>query len=100
MFAIIDSNTTGVDILVSDALIFFINILVDERKQQSTGINLRPVLDTYLSTHFCGTLAHRHLMKYMKQYFELGKAKQNLSKVILTLKVNKHRFSNLTTLGT
>jgi hypothetical protein len=99
MFSILDSGIDGVSSLVYNALVFTLGILLDE-KRHTSGYNLRPVLNSYLNTHFCGTLAHTHLLKCLKQTIDESDNKAQVSKITATLKVshccsfaNDHQFT-------
>jgi hypothetical protein len=51
------------------------------------GIDLRRVLDAYISESFSGTMAHKHLMKCLKQTLDQMEEKSKVSKIIASLKV-------------
>ena len=70
-----------------------IGILLDEKRTQSSGINMKNVLDNYLKENFHWNLAHRQLMKYLKQNFEEIDSKPQVSKINQTLKVCFSFFS-------
>eukprot|EP01114_Cavostelium_apophysatum_P020900 TRINITY_DN713_c0_g1_i1.p1 TRINITY_DN713_c0_g1~~TRINITY_DN713_c0_g1_i1.p1 ORF type:complete len:1705 (+),score=520.73 TRINITY_DN713_c0_g1_i1:76-5190(+) len=86
MFAILESTQEGVSLLVYNALVFIIGNLLDEKRSPSTVIELRRVLDTYMTEHFSGTMAHKHLMTCLKQYLDRMEDMTQISKIILTFK--------------
>src|SRR5687767_8430904 len=92
MFAILESGIEGVDSGVMNALVVIINVLVDDKRALTTGINFRPVLDTYITQHFSGVMVHKHLMKCLKfglEQVQLGKT--TVSHLISTFKVQPKR---------
>lgn len=74
-------------LLVYNAIVFIIGILLDEKRNQNAGIDLRRILDTYISEHFTGAMAHKHLMNCLKQYLDRIDDKSQISKIIATFKV-------------
>lgn len=92
MFAILDSDIEGAALLVYNSLTFIIGIFLDERRTQTAGMNLKPVLDTYISQHFVGTMAHKHMMKCLKNSLEDVESKSQVSKLIATFKVRSHSY--------
>eukprot|EP01119_Soliformovum_irregulare_P019984 TRINITY_DN6420_c0_g1_i1.p1 TRINITY_DN6420_c0_g1~~TRINITY_DN6420_c0_g1_i1.p1 ORF type:complete len:1484 (+),score=565.54 TRINITY_DN6420_c0_g1_i1:731-5182(+) len=86
MFQILDAGLPNIDRLVTNALVSIINILLDEKKAQTSGIDLKPVLDSYISNNFSSIEGHLHLMKALKAVLEESREKKQVSQLIAVLK--------------
>ncbi|PRP86041.1 hypothetical protein PROFUN_05812 [Planoprotostelium fungivorum] len=92
LFAIMDSDA-GVDQLVYNALVFMINLFVDDKSTLAS--HLRPVLDRYVGEHFVGVNAYKPLMKSMKECLLQADSAEtatsmSASKINATLKAMEH----------
>ncbi|XP_048404371.1 dedicator of cytokinesis protein 4 isoform X12 [Stegostoma tigrinum] len=65
LFGILDENSQKYGLKVFDSLVHIINLLQDIKFQ-----HFKPVMDTYIESHFAGALAYRDLIKVLKRYID------------------------------
>ncbi|XP_038636091.1 dedicator of cytokinesis protein 4 isoform X1 [Scyliorhinus canicula] len=65
LFGILDENPQKYGLKVFDSLVHIINLLQDIKFQ-----HFKPVMDTYIESHFAGALAYRDLIKVLKRYID------------------------------
>ncbi|XP_078272813.1 dedicator of cytokinesis protein 4-like isoform X4 [Rhinoraja longicauda] len=65
LFGILDANPQKYGLKVFDSLVHIINLLQDIKFQ-----HFKPVMDTYIESHFAGALAYRDLIKVLKRYID------------------------------
>lgn len=88
MFQILDRASDEIRMLVFDALVFIIGILIEDKRSKS-GINFRPVLDSYISKFSdIHISSHKHLLTCLKKNFTF-EGNQQISKLIASFKVIK-----------
>nr|XP_023666077.1 dedicator of cytokinesis protein 4 isoform X2 [Paramormyrops kingsleyae] len=65
LFGILDENSQRYGLKVFDCLVHIINLLQDSKFQ-----HFKPVMDTYIESHFAGALSYRDLIKVLKWYVD------------------------------
>uniref|UniRef100_A0A4W3JA09 Dedicator of cytokinesis protein 4 n=1 Tax=Callorhinchus milii TaxID=7868 RepID=A0A4W3JA09_CALMI len=65
LFGILDENSQKYGLKVFDSLVHIINLLQDSKFH-----NFKPVMDTYIQSHFAGALAYRDLIKVLRRYID------------------------------
>nr|XP_014346036.1 PREDICTED: dedicator of cytokinesis protein 4 [Latimeria chalumnae] len=65
LFGILDENPQRYGLKVFDCLVHIINLLQDSKFE-----HFKPVMDTYIESHFAGALAYRDLIKVLKWYVD------------------------------
>jgi hypothetical protein len=80
-FAILDAKVPGAGPAVFTALVFVIDVLVDDRR----GANFRSVLDEYLTKYFRSVTTLEHFVIALVQYFSQYETKKS-AELINTLK--------------
>ncbi|KAG5273390.1 hypothetical protein AALO_G00150830 [Alosa alosa] len=65
LFGILDQSAQRYGLKVFDCLVHIINLLQDSKFQQ-----FKPVMDTYIESHFAGALSYRELIKLLKWYID------------------------------
>uniref|UniRef100_A0A4W4EBC1 Dedicator of cytokinesis 4b n=1 Tax=Electrophorus electricus TaxID=8005 RepID=A0A4W4EBC1_ELEEL len=65
LFGILDENSQRHSLKVFDCLVHIINLLQDSKFQ-----HFKPVMDTYIESHFAGALSYRDLIKVLKWYMD------------------------------
>ncbi|XP_044278887.1 dedicator of cytokinesis protein 4 isoform X3 [Varanus komodoensis] len=65
LFGILDENSQKYGSQVFDCLVHIINLLQDSKFQ-----HFKPVMDTYIESHFAGALAYRDLIKVFKWHVD------------------------------
>ncbi|XP_023393225.1 dedicator of cytokinesis protein 4 [Pteropus vampyrus] len=94
LFGILDENSQKYGSKVFDSLVHIINLLQDSKFH-----HFKPVMDTYIESHFAGALAYRDLIKVLKMTaklrFCLSKAQEYIFKYI----VQSRRLFSLATGG-
>uniref|UniRef100_A0A8D3BDU7 Dedicator of cytokinesis protein 4 n=1 Tax=Scophthalmus maximus TaxID=52904 RepID=A0A8D3BDU7_SCOMX len=65
LFGILDENSQRYGLKVFDSLVHIINLLQDSKFQ-----HFKPVMDTYIESHFAGALSYRDLIKVLKWYVD------------------------------
>ncbi|KAJ8373733.1 hypothetical protein SKAU_G00043130 [Synaphobranchus kaupii] len=65
LFGILDENSQRYGLKVFDCLVHIINLLQDSKFQ-----HFKPVMDTYIESHFAGALSYRDLLKVLKWYMD------------------------------
>ncbi|XP_070611617.1 dedicator of cytokinesis protein 4 [Erythrolamprus reginae] len=65
LFGILDENSQKYGSQVFDCLVHIINLLQDNKFH-----HFRPVMDTYIQSHFAGALAYRDLIKVLKWHVD------------------------------
>uniref|UniRef100_A0A803XT25 Dedicator of cytokinesis protein 4 n=1 Tax=Meleagris gallopavo TaxID=9103 RepID=A0A803XT25_MELGA len=65
LFGILDENSQKYGSKVFDCLVHIINLLQDSKFH-----HFKPVMDTYIESHFAGALAYRDLIKVMKWHID------------------------------
>ncbi|KAK9399594.1 dedicator of cytokinesis protein 4 [Crotalus adamanteus] len=65
LFGILDENSQKYGSQVFDCLVHIINLLQDSKFH-----HFRPVMDTYIQSHFAGALAYRDLIKVLKWHVD------------------------------
>ncbi|KAG9280350.1 dedicator of cytokinesis protein 4-like [Astyanax mexicanus] len=65
LFGILDESAQRHGLKVFDCLVHIINLLQDSKFQ-----HFKPVMDTYIESHFAGALSYRDLIKVMKWYVD------------------------------
>ncbi|KAJ6656254.1 hypothetical protein lerEdw1_003982 [Lerista edwardsae] len=65
LFGILDENSQKYGSQVFDCLVHIINLLQDSKFH-----NFKPVMDTYIESHFAGALAYRDLIKVLKWHVD------------------------------
>ncbi|RXM97902.1 Dedicator of cytokinesis protein 4 [Acipenser ruthenus] len=65
LFGILDESPQKYGLKVFDCLVHIINLLQDSKFQ-----HFKPVMDTYIESHFAGALSYRDLIKVLKWYVD------------------------------
>ncbi|XP_028810006.1 dedicator of cytokinesis protein 4b isoform X3 [Denticeps clupeoides] len=65
LFGILDEGAQRYGLKVFDSLVHIINLLQDSKFQ-----HFKPVMDTYIESHFAGALSYRDLIKVLKWYVD------------------------------
>ncbi|XP_074553897.1 dedicator of cytokinesis protein 4b isoform X6 [Halichoeres trimaculatus] len=65
LFGILDESSQRYGLKVFDSLVYIINLLQDSKFQ-----HFKPVMDTYIESHFAGALSYRDLIKVLKWYVD------------------------------
>ncbi|KAL4612732.1 dedicator of cytokinesis protein 4-like, partial [Arapaima gigas] len=65
LFGILDENSQRYGLKVFDCLVHIINLLQDSKFH-----HFKPVMDTYIESHFAGALSYRDLIKVLKWYID------------------------------
>ncbi|TRY71348.1 hypothetical protein DNTS_021185 [Danionella cerebrum] len=65
LFGILDESSQRYALKVFDCLVHIINLLQDCKFQ-----HFKPVMDTYIESHFAGALSYRDLIKVLKWYVD------------------------------
>ncbi|KAF4800264.1 dedicator of cytokinesis protein 4 isoform X1 [Turdus rufiventris] len=65
LFGILDENSQKYGSKVFDCLVHIINLLQDSKFH-----HFKPVMDTYIESHFAGALAYRDLIKVLKWHID------------------------------
>uniref|UniRef100_A0A674K0H0 Dedicator of cytokinesis 4 n=1 Tax=Terrapene triunguis TaxID=2587831 RepID=A0A674K0H0_9SAUR len=65
LFGILDENSQKYGSKVFDSLVHIINLLQDSKFH-----HFKPVMDTYIESHFAGALAYRDLIKVLKWHVD------------------------------
>ncbi|XP_029681224.1 dedicator of cytokinesis protein 4b isoform X5 [Takifugu rubripes] len=65
LFGILDESSQRYGLKVFDSLVHIINLLQDSKFQ-----HFKPVMDTYIESHFAGALSYRDLIKVFKWYVD------------------------------
>ncbi|XP_066523017.1 dedicator of cytokinesis protein 4b isoform X3 [Hoplias malabaricus] len=65
LFGILDESAQRYGLKVFDCLVHIINLLQDSKFQ-----HFKPVMDTYIESHFAGALSYRDLIKVLKWYVD------------------------------
>uniref|UniRef100_A0A8C1LNB8 Dedicator of cytokinesis 4b n=1 Tax=Cyprinus carpio TaxID=7962 RepID=A0A8C1LNB8_CYPCA len=65
LFGILDESSKRYALKVFDCLVHIINLLQDSKFQ-----HFKPVMDTYIESHFAGALSYRDLIKVLKWYVD------------------------------
>ncbi|KAL7827969.1 hypothetical protein AOLI_G00311210 [Acnodon oligacanthus] len=65
LFGILDESPQRYGLKVFDCLVHIINLLQDSKFQ-----HFKPVMDTYIESHFAGALSYRDLIKVLKWYVD------------------------------
>ncbi|KAJ3611987.1 hypothetical protein NHX12_020266, partial [Muraenolepis orangiensis] len=65
LFGILDESAKRYGLKVFDSLVHIINLLQDSKFQ-----HFKPVMDTYIESHFAGALSYRDLIKVLKWYVD------------------------------
>uniref|UniRef100_A0A8C7V0X7 Dedicator of cytokinesis 4b n=1 Tax=Oncorhynchus mykiss TaxID=8022 RepID=A0A8C7V0X7_ONCMY len=65
LFGILDESSQRYGLKVFDCLVHIINLLQDSKFQ-----HFKPVMDTYIESHFAGALSYRDLIKVLKWYVD------------------------------
>ncbi|XP_054910667.1 dedicator of cytokinesis protein 4b isoform X1 [Poeciliopsis prolifica] len=65
LFGILDESSQRYSLKVFDSLVHIINLLQDSKFQ-----HFKPVMDTYIESHFAGALSYRDLIKVLKWYVD------------------------------
>ncbi|XP_020495206.1 dedicator of cytokinesis protein 4b isoform X6 [Labrus bergylta] len=65
LFGILDESSQRYGLKVFDSLVHIINLLQDSKFQ-----HFKPVMDTYIESHFAGALSYRDLIKVLKWYVD------------------------------
>uniref|UniRef100_A0A8C7U1F1 Dedicator of cytokinesis 4b n=1 Tax=Oncorhynchus mykiss TaxID=8022 RepID=A0A8C7U1F1_ONCMY len=65
LFGILDESSQRYGLKVFDCLVHIINLLQDSKFH-----HFKPVMDTYIESHFAGALSYRDLIKVLKWYVD------------------------------
>ncbi|XP_073710037.1 dedicator of cytokinesis protein 4b isoform X3 [Misgurnus anguillicaudatus] len=65
LFGILDENSQKYALKVFECLVHIINLLQDSKFE-----HFKPVMDTYIESHFAGALSYRDLIKVLKWYVD------------------------------
>uniref|UniRef100_A0A8C2D395 Dedicator of cytokinesis 4b n=1 Tax=Cyprinus carpio TaxID=7962 RepID=A0A8C2D395_CYPCA len=65
LFGILDESSQRYALKVFDCVVHIINLLQDSKFQ-----HFKPVMDTYIESHFAGALSYRDLIKVLKWYVD------------------------------
>uniref|UniRef100_A0A674EHN6 Dedicator of cytokinesis protein 4 n=1 Tax=Salmo trutta TaxID=8032 RepID=A0A674EHN6_SALTR len=65
LFGILDESSQKYGLKVFDCLVHIINLLQDSKFH-----HFKPVMDTYIESHFAGALSYRDLIKVLKWYVD------------------------------
>ncbi|RXN25694.1 dedicator of cytokinesis 4-like protein [Labeo rohita] len=65
LFGILDESSQRYALKVFDCLVHIINLLQDSKFE-----HFKPVMDTYIESHFAGALSYRELIKVLKWYVD------------------------------
>ncbi|XP_035257255.1 dedicator of cytokinesis protein 4-like isoform X1 [Anguilla anguilla] len=87
LFGILDENSQRHGLKVFDCLVHIINLLQDSKFQ-----HFKPVMDTYIESHFSGALSYRDLLKVLKWYMDRIVDAEHQGHIQQVLKASEYIF--------
>ncbi|XP_064175400.1 dedicator of cytokinesis protein 4-like isoform X3 [Anguilla rostrata] len=87
LFGILDENAQRHGLKVFDCLVHIINLLQDSKFQ-----HFKPVMDTYIESHFSGALSYRDLLKVLKWYMDRIVDAEHQGHIQQVLKASEYIF--------
>ncbi|XP_078797632.1 dedicator of cytokinesis protein 4b isoform X6 [Oryzias latipes] len=87
LFGILDENSQRYGLKVFDSLVHIINLLQDSKFQ-----HFKPVMDTYIESHFAGALSYRDLIKVLKWYVDRIVDAEHQDHIQQVLKASEYIF--------
>ncbi|KAF7670188.1 hypothetical protein LDENG_00035470 [Lucifuga dentata] len=87
LFGILDESSQRYGLKVFDSLVHIINLLQDSKFQ-----HFKPVMDTYIESHFAGALSHRDLIKVLKWYVDRIVDAEHQDHIQQVLKASEYIF--------
>uniref|UniRef100_H3CJ97 Dedicator of cytokinesis 4b n=1 Tax=Tetraodon nigroviridis TaxID=99883 RepID=H3CJ97_TETNG len=87
LFGILDESSQRYGLKVFDSLVHIINLLQDSKFQ-----HFKPVMDTYIESHFAGALSYRDLIKVFKWYVDRVVDAEHQDHIQQVLKASEYIF--------
>uniref|UniRef100_A0A672JAK8 Dedicator of cytokinesis 4b n=1 Tax=Salarias fasciatus TaxID=181472 RepID=A0A672JAK8_SALFA len=87
LFGILDESSQRYGLKVFDSLVHIINLLQDSKFQ-----HFKPVMDTYIESHFAGALSYRDLIKVLKWYVDRIVDAEHQEHIQQVLKASEYIF--------
>ncbi|MGH0125600.1 UNVERIFIED_CONTAM: hypothetical protein FKN15_010366 [Acipenser sinensis] len=87
LFGILDVSSQKYGLKVFDCLVHIINLLQDSKFQ-----HFKPVMDTYIESHFAGALSYRDLIKVLKWYVDRIVEAEHQERIQQVLKATEYIF--------
>uniref|UniRef100_A0A8C3ARY6 Dedicator of cytokinesis 4b n=1 Tax=Cyclopterus lumpus TaxID=8103 RepID=A0A8C3ARY6_CYCLU len=87
LFGILDESSQRYGLKVFDSLVHIINLLQDSKFQ-----HFKPVMDTYIESHFAGALSYRDLIKVLKWYVDRIVDAEHQDHIQQVLKASEYIF--------
>uniref|UniRef100_A0A8C9UB20 Dedicator of cytokinesis 4 n=1 Tax=Scleropages formosus TaxID=113540 RepID=A0A8C9UB20_SCLFO len=87
LFGILDESSQRYGLKVFDCLVHIINLLQDSKFQ-----HFKPVMDTYIESHFAGALSYRDLIKVLKWYVDRIVDAEHQDHIQQVLKASEYIF--------
>uniref|UniRef100_A0A3Q3VVY0 Uncharacterized protein n=1 Tax=Mola mola TaxID=94237 RepID=A0A3Q3VVY0_MOLML len=87
LFGILDESSQRYGLKVFDSLVHIINLLQDSKFQ-----HFKPVMDTYIESHFAGALSYRDLIKVLKWYVDRIVEAEHQEHIQQVLKASEYIF--------
>ncbi|XP_058841773.1 dedicator of cytokinesis protein 4-like isoform X6 [Acipenser ruthenus] len=87
LFGILDESPQKYGLKVFDCLVHIINLLQDSKFQ-----HFKPVMDTYIESHFAGALSYRDLIKVLKWYVDRIVEAEHQERIQQVLKATEYIF--------
>ncbi|XP_051911224.1 dedicator of cytokinesis protein 4b isoform X3 [Hippocampus zosterae] len=87
LFGILDESSQRYGLKVFDSLVHIINLLQDSKFQ-----HFKPVMDTYIESHFAGALSYRDLIKVQKWYVDRIVDAEHQEHIQQVLKASEYIF--------
>ncbi|CAL8242244.1 unnamed protein product [Merluccius merluccius] len=87
LFGILDESPKRYGLKVFDSLVHIINLLQDSKFQ-----HFKPVMDTYIESHFAGALSYRDLIKVLKWYVDRIVEAEHQDHIQQVLKASEYIF--------
>ncbi|XP_056434251.1 dedicator of cytokinesis protein 4b [Gadus chalcogrammus] len=87
LFGILDESSKRYGLKVFDSLVHIINLLQDSKFQ-----HFKPVMDTYIESHFAGALSYRDLIKVLKWYVDRIVEAEHQDHIQQVLKASEYIF--------
>uniref|UniRef100_A0A8C6LYX5 Dedicator of cytokinesis 4b n=1 Tax=Nothobranchius furzeri TaxID=105023 RepID=A0A8C6LYX5_NOTFU len=87
LFGILDESSQRYGLKVFDSLVHIINLLQDSKFQ-----HFKPVMDTYIESHFAGALSYRDLIKVLKWYMDRIVDAEHQDHIQQVLKASEYIF--------
>uniref|UniRef100_A0A3B4AZV2 Dedicator of cytokinesis 4b n=1 Tax=Periophthalmus magnuspinnatus TaxID=409849 RepID=A0A3B4AZV2_9GOBI len=87
LFGILDESSQRYGLKVFDSLVHIINLLQDSKFQ-----HFKPVMDTYIESHFAGALSYRDLIKVLKWFVDRIVDAEHQDHIQQVLKASEYIF--------